>query len=197
VRINRGDIHVLLPDRQLLESALFVVRCQRGDPSAFEGIVRLWETSLFYYLRRLAPTEADAWEMLQDTWLKVFRSISTLRDPQSLPAFLYKTARNTALSRLRQRDFQQQQINSDSSEVHDESSSDDISAFDNAEEVHRALDQLPILQREALTLYFLEDLSLDEMATLLGVPLGTVKSRIHYAKIAMRKLLTQGNNHDR
>jgi RNA polymerase sigma-70 factor (ECF subfamily) len=42
------------------------------------------------------------------------------------------------------------------------------------------LDQLPILQREALTLYFLEDLSFDEMAALLGLPLGTVKSRIHY-----------------
>jgi RNA polymerase sigma-70 factor (ECF subfamily) len=187
----------LLPDRQLLESALFVVRCQRGDQDAFEGIVRLWETSLFYYLRRLAPTEADAWELLQETWLKTFRSIGTLREPQALPAFLYKTARNTALSRLRQREFQQQQFESDKSEVHDESASNDISAFDNAEQVHRALDQLPILQREALTLYFLEDLSLDEMAALLELPLGTVKSRIHYAKIAMRNSLTQGNNYDR
>jgi RNA polymerase sigma-70 factor (ECF subfamily) len=187
----------LLPDRQLLESALFVVRCQRGDQGAFEGIVRLWETSLFYYLRRLAPTEADAWEFLQETWLKVFRSLSTLRDPKALPAFIYATARNTALSRLRQRGFQQLQIEADSHEVHDESASNDISAFDNAEQIHCALDQLPILQREALTLYFLEDLSLDEMAALLELPLGTVKSRIHYAKIAMRKLLTQGNNDDR
>ena len=65
-------------------------------------------------------------------------------------------------------------------EVHDESASNDISAFDNAEQVQRALDQLPILQREALTLYFLEDLSFDEMAAILELPLGTVKSRIHY-----------------
>jgi RNA polymerase sigma-70 factor (ECF subfamily) len=184
----------LLPDRQLLESALLVVRYQRGDRSAFEGIVKLWERSLFYYLRRLAPTEADAWELLQETWLKLFRSLATLRDPHALPAFLYTTARNTALSRLRKREFQE--IECDASEVHDESSGNDAAAFDYAEQVHHALDQLPLLQREALTLYFLEDLSLDEMATLLGVPLGTVKSRLHYAKRAMRNILTKGDNHD-
>jgi RNA polymerase sigma-70 factor (ECF subfamily) len=58
------------------------------------------------------------------------------------------------------------------------------------------LDQLPLLQREALTLYFLEDLSLDEMAALLEVPLGTVKSRIHNAKAAMRNILSQGDRHE-
>ena len=181
----------MLTDRQLLESALLVVRYQRGDREAFEGIVRLWEPSLFYYLRRLAPSEADAWELLQETWLKLFRSLGSLRDPQALPAFLYATARNTAISRLRKRELQDNQSYSD--EAHDESAGNDISAFDNADEVHHALDQLPLLQREALTLYFLEDLSLDEMAATLDVPIGTVKSRLHYAKLAMRKIITQGN----
>jgi RNA polymerase sigma-70 factor (ECF subfamily) len=177
----------LLSDRQLLESALLTVRYQRGDREAFEGIVQLWETSLFYYLRRLAASEADAWELLQETWLKLFRSLGSLRDPQALPAFLYKMARNTALSRLRKRELLEVENYPD--EVHDESAGNDISAVDNAEEVHHALDQLPLLQREALTLYFLEDLSLDEMAATLDVPLGTVKSRLHYAKLAMRKSL--------
>lgn len=181
----------MLSDRKLLESALLVVRYQRGDREAFAAIVRLWEASLFYYLRRLAPSEADAWELLQETWLKLFRSIAALRDPQALPAFLYTTARNTAFSRLRKRELPDNESYSD--EVHDESAGDDISAFDNADQVHHALDQLPLLQREVLTLYFLEDLSLDEMAATLEVPVGTVKSRLHYAKLAMRKILIQGD----
>ena len=185
----------MLSDRQLLESALLVVRYQRGDRGAFEGIVRLWESSLFYYLRRLAASEADAWELLQETWLKLFRSLASLRDPQALPAFLYKTARNTALSRLRRRGIAEVENYPD--EVHDESAGNDISAFDNADAVHHALDQLPLLQREALTLYFLEDLSLDEMAATLDVPIGTVKSRIHYAKLAMRNILKPGDHHER
>lgn len=183
----------MLPDTQILESALLVVRFQRGDHTAFDGIVRLWEQSLFYYLRRLVPCEADAWELLQDTWLKIFRSLGSVRDPQALPAFLYTTARHTAISRLRKSELQEGRYGQ---EVHDESAANDILAFDNAEQVHHALDQLPLLQREALTLYFLHDLSIDEMATLLDIPLGTVKSRLHYAKVAIRKILT-GDEHDR
>jgi RNA polymerase sigma-70 factor, ECF subfamily len=184
----------LSPDRQLLESALLVVRYQRGDQSAFPEIVALWERSLFYYLRRLSACEADAWELLQETWLKLFRSLSSLRDPQSLPSFLYTTARNTAISRMRNHKVHDaaDTIN----EVSDETATTTVQAFDNAEQVHHALDQLPLAQREALTLYFLHDLSLEEMATLLDVPLGTVKSRIHYGKLALRSALS-GTNHDR
>src|SRR5436305_1204998 len=89
------------PDKQILESELLITRCQRGHREAFDGIVRLWERSLFYYLRRLAASEADTWDLLQETWLKVFRSIDSIRDPRTLPAFLYTTARNAAISRLR------------------------------------------------------------------------------------------------
>jgi len=108
------------------------------------------------------PVGSGRLELLQETWLKLFRSLGSLRDPQALPAFLYITARNTAISRLRKRELQDSE--SYANEAHDESAGNDISAFDNAEEVHHALDQLPLLQREALTLYFLKDLSLDEMA---------------------------------
>jgi len=178
----------------MLESALLAVRWQRGDRSAFDGIVALWEQPLFYYLRRLVSSEADAWELLQETWLKVLRSLGTLRDPHAMPAFLYTTARNTALSRLRRHEFENDSV--DVASVPDDQSVDDIAAFDQAEEVQHALDQLPLAQREALTLYFLQDLSLEEIATLIDVPLGTVKSRLHYAKIAIRKILSKGTNHD-
>jgi RNA polymerase sigma-70 factor (ECF subfamily) len=80
---------------------LLVVRWQRGDREAFAGIVEHWERSLFFYLRRLAPSEADAWELLQETWLKLLGSLKSLRDPHAFPAFLYATARNAAVSRFR------------------------------------------------------------------------------------------------
>jgi RNA polymerase sigma-70 factor (ECF subfamily) len=179
----------------MLESAVLAVRWQGGDRSAFEEIVRLWEQPLFYYLRRLAPSEADAWELLQDTWLKLFRSLKSLRDPHTLPAFLYTTARNTAISHLRSRSFDDHEPCPEA--PLDEQSANDISAFDDAEQIHHALDQLPLLQREALTLYFLQDLSLQEMADVLDVPLGTVKSRLHYAKLAIRNLLSTGNHDER
>jgi RNA polymerase sigma-70 factor (ECF subfamily) len=177
----------------MLESALLTVRWQRGDRSAFECIVRLWERSLFYYLRRLAPSEADAWELLQETWLKTLRSLASLRDPHALPAFLYRTARNAAISRLRRPEFFQTDL--DAARMCEDAPTDPIASFDDAEQVHHALAQLPLLQREALTLFFLQELSLDEMAVLLGVPVGTVKSRLHYGKQAIRTILLKGDSH--
>ena len=176
-------------EKEIVESALLVVRWQRGDRAAFEGIVKLWEKSLFYYLRRLAPSEAVAWEMLQETWLKMIKSLGMVRDPRALPAFLYRTARNTAMSHLRRPEFSERDVREER-EV--EEDGDALGEFENAERVHRALEQLPLLQREALTLYFLQELTLEEMGVLLGVATGTVKSRLHYAKRAMRKILMQG-----
>ena len=164
-------------DQQLLQCELLVIRCQRGDWSAFTSIVQMWERPLFYYLRRLASSEADTWDLLQETWLKVFRSLALLRVPRTLPAFLYRTARNTAVSRLRIKEREDKEKLPFEKDL--EGPADEIAAFDNAEQIHLALDQLPLAQREALTLFFLQDLSLGEMATLLDVPLGTVKSRIH------------------
>jgi RNA polymerase sigma-70 factor, ECF subfamily len=180
-------------DEQMLKCELLVVRWKRGDQTAFTSIVQMWERPLFYYLRRLAPSEADVWDLLQETWMKVFRSIGMLRDPRALPAFLYTTARNTAISRLRNKEFEEERtIPLDESF---ESSADERVVYENAEEVHHALDQLSLPEREALTLYFLQDLSLEEIAALLAVPLGTVKSRLHYGKAAIRKILLQGDDH--
>lgn len=183
----------LTPDRILLESELLITQFQRGERAAFERIVRLWERSVFYYLRRLTSSEADAWDFLQETWLKTYRSIDSLRDPRSFPAFLYTTARNTAISRLRGKHTKEVQL-----DIEDVSTCEGgSSAFDDAEQVHFALDQLPLPQREALTLYFLNDLSIDEISRVLGLPVGTVKSRLHYAKQALRTIILKGDDHER
>lgn len=182
-------------DKQIVESAYLTMRWQRGDRSSFDALVRLWERPLLYYLRRLAPSEAVAWEMLQETWIKVFRSLSSLRDSQSFPAFLYRIARNTAISRLRSPEFYETVGIVD--EHPDPGSDVTIASLDDAEQVHQALERLPLLQREALTLYFLQDLSLEEMSSVLGIPIGTVKSRLHNGKTAMRQLLSKGENRDK
>ena len=152
----------------------------------------MWERPLFYYLRRLAPSEADTWDLLQETWLRIFRSLGSLRDPRTLPAFLYATARNVAITRLRLRTVDEPGHGNG-----EEASALDCAfiAFDDAEQVHHALDQLPLAQREALTLYFLEDLSIDDIAHVLDVPSGTVKSRLHYGKQAIRKIFENGDGH--
>jgi DNA-directed RNA polymerase specialized sigma24 family protein len=88
-------------DKQAILQELLVLRCQRGESRAFDELVRLWEERLFYYIRRLVGTEEDAWDVLQQTWLRVFKGIKTLRDRDRLPVWLYQLARSAVLSHWR------------------------------------------------------------------------------------------------
>src|SRR5437660_11731211 len=73
-------------------------RCRAGDPEALEELIRRWERKLFYYVRRLVAEEADAWDVLQQTWLRVVRGIGAVRDADTLVPWLYCVARSAALS---------------------------------------------------------------------------------------------------
>src|SRR4051812_1532047 len=73
-------------------------RCPAQDEEALEELIRRWEQKLFYYVRRLVPCEADAWDVLQQTWVRVVNGIGGMRDANKLAPWLYRVARNTAFS---------------------------------------------------------------------------------------------------
>ena len=166
---------------------LLALRCRRGDRAALEELVRTWELRLLYYIRRLVRDEADAWDVLQKTWLRVLNGIGSLSDPRSLAPWLYTIARNTALSHASAAEPHESLDNHADAFVG--GSVSEKFEFDDAEQVHRGLLALSRPHREVLTLFFLEDLSVEDVAAVLGVPSGTVKSRLHYAKLALRKVL--------
>ena len=61
-----------MTDADLILCELLVLRCQRGDPHAADELVALFEKPLLYYLRRMVVSEADAWDLVQETWVSVF-----------------------------------------------------------------------------------------------------------------------------
>src|SRR5437773_11328340 len=77
---------------------LLAMRCRRGEKAALEELVRTWETRLLYVVRRLVDEEQDAWDVLQQTWVRVLSGIGRLREPRSLGPWLYRVARHAALS---------------------------------------------------------------------------------------------------
>ena len=174
-------------ERDRIYRELIALRCRRGEREAWRELIALWEPRLFYYVRRLVPQESDAWDVLQQTWLGAFQNIRSLGDVRTLPTWLYRIARNKAISKRRERTPEPSETLNDRPEDIDEV--DALEQFENAEAVHRALDELSLPHREALTLHFLQDLSLEQIADVLGVPVGTVKSRLHHAKRALRTKL--------
>jgi RNA polymerase sigma-70 factor, ECF subfamily len=187
----------MLTDKQSILNELLILRCKRGDRQAFEELVRLWEDRMFYYIRRLVGTEEDACDVLQQTWLMTFKAIQSLDGPQSFATWLYRIARRAAMTHWRG----QYRANSHREEIADLeaiASADEEMRLDDAEQVHFGLSCISLEHREALTLFFLDDLSLDQMAEVLGVPVGTVKSRLHYAKRSLCAVLRhQEGNHER
>jgi RNA polymerase sigma-70 factor (ECF subfamily) len=177
-----------LTEKQAIYYELLVLRCQQGQKEAFEELVRSWEKRLFFYVRRLVDDEQDAWQMLQQTWVKVLRGIKKLRQPRKLPAWLYGIAHNTAIDHLRTKHSEQVLIedNADVSNIEDCNST---LIFDDVEQVYYGLGRISLPHREVLTLFFLQDLSTDEIAQVLGISIGTVKSRLYYAKRALKAIL--------
>lgn len=177
-----------MTEKERIHAELLALRCRRGEPGALEELVHAWEDRLFYYIRRLVPGEEDAWDALQETWMKVLRGIGKLRQPERLSPWLYTIARASAMDRMRAV-YSTRPEEAVDGEVLDEFADDAPEEFEDAERVHRGLDRISLAHREALTLFFLEDFSIDEIAGVLGIPAGTVKSRLHHAKRALRAVL--------
>ena len=175
--------------KETVYQQLLLVRCQRGDCQAMEELIACWEKRLFYYIRRMVDQEADAWDVLQQTWVKVVGGIKSLKDPQAFPCWLYTLARNTTWTHLRRRPDARLALQQLDRCDDPPAENDPAEVFEDAEAVHNALGQISPAHREVLTLFFLQDLSVEEIGRVIGVPHGTVKSRLHYARRALRELI--------
>jgi RNA polymerase sigma-70 factor (ECF subfamily) len=179
------------PDRpSRTQDEWIVLRCQAGEASGFEDLVRLMQQPLFYYTTKLTGNQETALDVLQDVWMKVFREIRRLRNPSSLRPWLYKIAHGSAVDRIRQNISRER---TEEAHIAELSGLDNVSfTNDDAAAIHEALNQLASTHREVLVLYFLEEFSLTEIATVVGCSEGTIKSRLHYAKRVMKQILSGG-----
>jgi len=166
------------------------LRCQSGEKGAFEDLIAVMERPLLYYASSLTGNQDSALDVLQEVWIRTFRGIRKLRDPGALRQWLYSITHAIAVDRIRKNYSREK---AEAAHLEDFQEADEPSfAEDDADAVHAALSQIGIYHRETLVLHFLEDLSLAEIAQVVGCSEGTVKSRIHYAKRAMREILSGG-----
>lgn len=181
--------------KRTIESRLLALRYQRGDEAALEKLIKLWQRPLFFFIRRMTPTEADAWDVLQEVWIRVLRHLGKLRNVECVVPWLYKVARNAAIS-YRQRMPHEETLTEDAADIAIDDANGAWFPADEAESIRNALDKLPLPQREVLSLFFLEEFSVAEIAAIVEAPPGTVKSRLFYGKKALVEILKQEMGHD-
>src|SRR5580692_5041751 len=167
--------------------SVLVVRCQAGDRAAFEELVELYQPRLRYFLASMVGDEHAADDLLQEVWLEVYRGVARLADPGAFAAWLYRIARHRALRELRKR---RQPLSSlEGIDLAEDGEVDDYFSAEDAERVHAALGQLAPEHREVLLLRFFEGMAYEDIAEVTGCQFGTVRSRIHYAKRALRRAI--------
>lgn len=174
---------------------LLVVRAQAGDEAAVAELVARFSPRLRYFLRKLLASADGAEDALQDVWLDVVRGLARLEDPQALVAWLYRIARDRAYARLRKSRRLELPLDEIGLAEPTVESEEEFSAED-AARIHAALDELPAQQREVLVLRFLEDMAYEEIGRVVSCSVGTVRSRIHYAKKALRERLAKSDVRD-
>ena len=182
--LNRHAAREQETDLALLE------RIAREDRRAVAELYARHQRPLFRYLCQLTPDHGLAEEILQDTIVAVWQGAASFEGRSAVRTWLFAIARRQAHNVLRRRG--QPLADEDALEALEDSDpgpEERVLKQSDAHEVQRAIARLPLIHREVLVLNFVNGLRYDEISAVLGVPEGTVKSRLSNAKRGLRRLI--------
>jgi len=172
-----------------------VEAARRGDHRAFEALVVKYQDRIYRVVQRMVGGSEAVDDIAQEVFIRAYRSIGDFKGESSLYTWLYKIALNLCRNfyRTRGRRPVHEEIGEDGSttvlEAEGGSPEDEVLRREFWEQLRRGLDGLPEEQREAVVLCDLEGMSYEEMADVMGVPIGTVRSRIFRGRRALQERL--------
>lgn len=182
-------------DQQLVESA------QRGDKQAFGLLVSKYQRKLGRLLSQFIRDPAEVEDVVQESFIKAYRALPTFRNDSAFYTWLYRigvnTAKNFLVSQGRRVSTVANGFDNEDAETFEEGTQlreintpeNELMSKQVAETVNRILHDLPEELRSAITLREMEGLSYEEIASIMGCPVGTVRSRIFRAREAIAEKL--------
>lgn len=174
--------------RERINDELLVIRAQEGSQRAITELVERWQDRLWRFAWRVTDDEQASWDVLQEAWIVISRSIGRLEDPAAFPAWAYRITNNKARDWIRCR-MSRRRADEVYGSARAESNSAEISAGNQHEDLTQALAALPGSDRAILSFHYEDNFSIAEIAEILSIPPGTVKSRLHYARRRLRRYL--------
>lgn len=178
-----------IPSGAVATDEELMARLQAGDERALEQLMQRFQGPLYGFLSRRVGSAAD--DVFQETWIRVVRARESFDTERRFSAWLYQIANNLCRDRYRRVDAMRRAV--DFFRVEDETlrePSESLALPDRDVMRERVL-ALPDRLREVLVLRYYEDLGEEEMARVLGVPRGTIKSRLHAAVKALRERIVE------
>ena len=164
-------------DRTIIERVL------KGDTEAFNLLVRQWEKPIYNFILRMIGDRDEAMDLCQDSFMKAYRELDTLKDRDRFSSWLYRIAHNTCYSKLR-KDQGKTFV-----ELDPDTRGGSKPSIESRLAVEKALQQLPEDQREVVVLKVYQNLKFDEIAAIQDAPVSTVKSRLYMGFEKLRSIL--------
>ena len=182
-----------------------VARARTKDFTAFEELVDRYEDKIFRLAFRFVRNETEAKEIVQDTFLLVWRKLDTFKGDSQFGSWLYRVATNTALMRLRAQrrhpEISTEELPVDyldnygqvpaAGENWAKRPDDELQSDELRRRIQKAVDELPEIYRTVFIIRDVEGLSTEETAEVLEISIPTVKTRLHRARLALRETITR------
>jgi RNA polymerase sigma-70 factor (ECF subfamily) len=168
-----------------------VTEARSGEPTAWDTLFRRYQLPLYVYVFELVCDEQAGLDIVQETFINAVRHIGSLRDDAKFGSWLFGIAHQKCIQRWRKQGREAaalEELAAAPGEFKDDPAELLIREEQEATFM-KLLSRLPVAQRSVLVLHFVEDFPLEEIARITGTVLGTVKSRLYYAKQALRKLM--------
>ena len=165
-----------------------IVLIQGGSREAFDRLVRRWTPKLVRYATRVQGRRQLAHDIVQETWIAAIRGIKRLDDPSRFAAWIYSIAHRKCIDGIRLNQRQRRLIEGGAGAGGRVAAKERPDPGDQRD-LTTAISRLGQEQREVVHLFYGEDLSIDEIASVLAVPSWTVKSRLHHARESLKNSL--------
>ncbi|MBG87469.1 MAG: hypothetical protein CMO80_11290 [Verrucomicrobiales bacterium] len=174
--------------RETVADEFLVIAARQGDGSALNDLLVRWQDRLWRFACSLTQDEHDAREVFQETCIAIARGITRLNDVGTFPKWAYTIASRRYADLVRRNERHRQAKEDCQSDRSDQT---DLLPSAGELRLHEALDGIALADRRLLCLAYLEEWSHRDLATLLGIPLGTVKSRLFNAKQKLKQKMTK------
>jgi len=173
-----------------------ITRLRRGDPDALTAMISRYQHRLYRYLLRLVRQPAAADDLFQQTWLRVLERIGRYDARRNFEAWLFSVAHNLAIDFWRRKHGESLDADDESGgpardrlRAADPDALEQLLDFERGAILAACIQELPTIHREVLTLRFEEDMKLEAIAEVAGIPLSTVKSRLRRALEGLRAVM--------
>lgn len=177
----------------LLRERDLVLMAQRGDERAFRSLLEQHHALIYTVVRGIVRDASEAEDVEQEVFVKIYRGLPEFRGSARLSTWIYRIARNEALNAVARR--RPEQVSLEEATEARSGDADPEETMTRAQEVERldaCMARLEEPQRLALDLFYRGGKSYDEIAGMLDIPIGTVKTHIHRGKVALRRMMSRG-----